>query len=285
MMSPDLFLKEHLTKLLLGLTQLHVFAITYKDVSGFASGEIETGQPDLSLTVQTGNLVYSARSAQVSMMLLSNPELRNSSLGQALDNEVYDYMVSAASAVQSTVESSMSTVAVSDEVPIVAFIYVGASAFDQAVDYAVRFKATHPKAKVVTLNCDCNYPVRLEKLDSLVSSGAIDYALMNGECGGRTTMAKLIKSTTAMWQELETGRVRTRSLNQFYPITFGMNPEQSVTAILSAGVTSGEGSHRVTSFATYAGYFFNHLSQYLQAQLRETFVVTERDGNVLLTLS
>ncbi len=198
MLRPNQFLAA-LPELLMGLTRLNILAVTYNNVTGFKNGPADSGKPGLTVTVQNGDLHYSPESGEIALALMMTPGLENSQLGNALGEQMAGMMDREARLAQAQLERRISSDIITDDVPTLALVYAGLSAFKEAVNFARKLKADHPNAILVILTCDCEEGPKERELGQLIEQGIVNLAVVTGECGGRDTMEGLLRAMIEQW--------------------------------------------------------------------------------------
>lgn len=182
----DEFLSTHLRRFVEGKKELKVLFATYNNVAHYDSGEVRTGKKGLTIEVRNGNLDYSPESS-----MIFSPILSQAFTGMRI-------MQNEAGEAQSTVESSVN-IDPKDAADLVAVIYVGLAAFDQAVSMARRIKQENPAARIILTTCDCDTEGKAERLSPLLENKEIDAAVVDSDCGGRGMMEKILKKFIECW--------------------------------------------------------------------------------------
>lgn len=166
---------------------------TYREVSGYENGSVETGKKGLKVIVQNGRMAFDPfdlAGLMIGNIFPEHPEARK--IGDvALESCEYR-----AGSAQERVERVL---ALKKDDNMLAVIYAGVSGFEKATDFAVRLKQENPKTIIVVLTCDCNPSWKEESLLPLVEAGEIDYALVTGECGGRRAMKSILEKLVSIW--------------------------------------------------------------------------------------
>lgn len=172
--------------LIVGADRLHVLFVTYNNVAGYESGPVDTGKDGLTIQVQNGDLEYSPMTNLVYLIGTALAEIGS----QAMDAE--------AQAAQATLESQL-IVEPQDNARLLAVIYAGLSAFDEAVSFARAVRRDHPTAKIVIVTCDCNLRHKQQVLEPILASGEIESVVATFECGGRATMRRILNQVMSDW--------------------------------------------------------------------------------------
>lgn len=179
------FVKDKLPYILAGQERQNVLLASYRAIGDYKSGPVETGDKNLSVTVQTGFDQYDVASTfafAAGDPLLGADLMRDQSR----------------TALQSVAQRVGESLPATDE-SLLAVVYLGLTAFDAATVFALNLKKRYPEAVIVTLTCDCDGSGKRQKLQPLVDSGAITYSLVTHECGGQGPMAAILRLIIAGW--------------------------------------------------------------------------------------
>lgn len=164
-----------------------IFA-TYNSVGRYENGELETGVENLSIVVQSGNLIYSPLTyVALGGALVSSTLLRG---GVRTAQSLMEF--EAAEAQQPVIEA-VSKIDVSDDTKLVVFIYTGLSGFSGSAELAEKVRENHPNAIIVLTMCDCGVRTHSAGLIDLVENGTANYLVYDNECGGYRLMNDLLK--------------------------------------------------------------------------------------------
>ena len=184
----DDFLSHGVPQILAGVEKLHVLMASYNSVGDHESGPVNTGRDGLSITVQNGNLEYSD---MTNLIFSSNP------IQMALGSWV---MHREGEMAQVKVESALQ-VEVPDQVPFVAFVYAGVSAFEKAVQMAKEVKRKHPTSKVIVTTCNCDLGMKARTLQPMLDSKEIEAVVVTPWCGGHEMMDQILRRLVEVWPE------------------------------------------------------------------------------------
>ena len=126
------FVATGINALIAGAGKVHVLFSTYNNVAHYGSGPVDTGKEGLTIEVRNGDLEYSPAANLV--YALGTPL---AAIGAAVMEED-------ARDAESTLEAAIAIEAIEpkDGGTLIAVVYAGLSAFDEAVDFAHRIKQT-----------------------------------------------------------------------------------------------------------------------------------------------
>lgn len=182
----DDFLATGVPSLVTGTSRLHALFATYHEVAGYKTGYVPTRKPGLTIQVQNGGLKYSSVAK-----LVHSPDRDISTLGgNMMDLE--------ASLAQFAVKANLE-IRLQEGVPLVALIYAGLTAFDEAAVMARQIKMAVPASRVIVTTCDCNLKHKRDILRPILDSGEIDMAVVTWMCGGNAMMAMILEAVIEAW--------------------------------------------------------------------------------------
>lgn len=183
--QPKSFVSDTLPALIAGVGGMHLLLATYNSVSGYESGDVETGVEGLTIHVQNGNLHYSP----MTDLVFYGGELGRIG-AEAMDAE--------GQAAQASLESNVKIE--NDEGTLLfSIVYAGVSAFDEAVDFARKIKKDHPTAKIVVLTCDCGLNSKKRDLLPMLQDKVFEEVIVTNRCGGEDIMSYLLESIKDAW--------------------------------------------------------------------------------------
>ncbi len=177
------FIREQLPELMKGHTSFRVLLATYNDLGMEVDDALKCLGRGLEVTTRAGNLEYSPQEV---LNALSPPA--------ALKRMEHE-----ASAAQSVVERAIRQDATCYDLAIV---YIGLTAFDRSLKYAVGLKKYGKASNVVVLTCDCDLKTKETKLVSSVDSHLISSAISTKWCGGQCELTNITVGIVAQWDSI-----------------------------------------------------------------------------------
>ncbi|MGB7957765.1 MAG: hypothetical protein WCF77_02895 [Minisyncoccia bacterium] len=82
---------------------------------------------------------------------------------------------------------------------LLAVVYAGLSAFDEALEFARKVKQDRPDAKVVIVTCDCDLRRKASILEPMLQSEELEAVVVTHWCGGRSTMRDILEKIVEVW--------------------------------------------------------------------------------------
>jgi len=172
--------------LIANTNRVHVLFATYNNVADYGSGPVDTKKEGLTIQVQNGDLEYSPITDLV--FLFGTPFVEIG--GAAMDKEARD--------AQSALEASLA-IEHGEDASLIAIVYAGLSAFDEALDFGRRVKKDQPTAKVIIVTCNCHMDHKGPALEPLLQNKELEAVIVTDECGGRRTMRGLLEGFVTAW--------------------------------------------------------------------------------------
>ncbi len=170
---------QTLPSLLAGKQQYSALFSTYREVAESANGYGPTGKPGLEVTIRTGGLA----AYTIEPRLGPRAEVRAMELQATL--------------AQLAVEQVAGDIAAQKYDLVV--VYLGLTAFEPALRFVRLLRRALPKARLVTLTCDCNVREKSERLAKPFADNTIDFAVVTPRCGGEEDMRDLVDALVTAW--------------------------------------------------------------------------------------
>lgn len=190
------FLENGITKFIEGKDNLHVLFATYNSVDRYENGPISTGKSGLTIQVQNGNLCYSRTTIGMAFASLAIPKLTQD---HQIVRQLASDMNQEAQTAQAELYSHLEAGVPGNNTPLLAIIYGGLSAFDDAVTMAQNIKRDNPNTSVILTTCDCMLNEKESKLQPLLANQEIQEVVVTPFCGGRNMMREILETIMAKW--------------------------------------------------------------------------------------
>ncbi len=82
---------------------------------------------------------------------------------------------------------------------LLAVVYAGISAFNQAIDTVEHIHRKAPHADIIVVTCDCDVPEKKRSLGPLIVRGIIKEVVVTPICGGQEDMGLIVSSLIEAW--------------------------------------------------------------------------------------
>lgn len=196
------FLETGLRDMITNMTNLHALFLTYNCVSGYENGDVDTEKRGLKIVIQNGGLQYSSTAKMAVMIGAFGGPVNETTL--EIGKHGVQKMVRESQTAQSAIEEKTGDLIVEakmngDATDVLAVVYAGLNAFDEALQYSQRLRKDIPHAKVVVLTCDCDYNHKFLKLQPLVDRDELTGVIWTDVCGGRDDMKNILEVLIALW--------------------------------------------------------------------------------------
>lgn len=176
---------DDLPGILAGKERLDVLFASYRGIGPRPNGPVQTGDKNLTVTVQAGLREYSLESL-IAFGIAGSLGLR--------------MMEEESGAAFSAMRQRLPDRNTDPDKPFLAVVYLGLVQFDQALGLVGQLRQQHPDAVIATLTCDCDTRSKGARLEPLVGS-EINYSLITEECGGNSPMDAIVRSILANWPQ------------------------------------------------------------------------------------
>lgn len=188
------FISNQLAELIIGKSFLTALFATYKEVYGYKSGLVKTEKTGLKVIVRNGHMAFDS-SAVAGLWIGASFSFRDPE-ARAIGVAAVASERSRAKAAQQRVENQLG---LEKDGNVLAVVYAGLSAFEEAVDFATHLKQGSSQVTAVVLTCDCNLSRKERQLLSLMEAGQIDHGIFTRECGGFGTMKNILEKLVSIW--------------------------------------------------------------------------------------
>lgn len=185
------FIENVIPCLIAGKNRLSAVFASYNRIGSRKDGLVETNKESLCILVQNGFLEYSPLA--IVALLIPENDVRQAGCNLMTEEGRRSQQV--------LQEKLAATMPAADEVgaDMLAVVYAGLSAFDEALVYARGIRGQYPQATIVILTCDCDLRRKEQVLGPLVESGEINHIVVTGFCGGEKDSEEILDGLVSAW--------------------------------------------------------------------------------------
>ncbi len=171
--------------------KVQILFTTYKVVSDYQTGKVDTGKDDLEIYVENGNMPYNP---MITLGLSIGVRHPIDPLAQVIAKQAGAWMYQDGEEAQSKVSAQALHVLNESKENLIIVAYIGIRGFKPALKFIERVKEEHAFVQIVVVTCNCQTPG-----DFMSRTNCIDSLVMTQECGGRRAMKTILEGFCKAW--------------------------------------------------------------------------------------